>query len=155
MKLFYSALAVGLCGCASVAPVAQGQPPPAVHVDSGWIHAAPQGQFETWAFATVTNPGGADSIVEVRSPDAASVVLRATTVTDAGRKVRTVAAIPVPAASTLVLTADTYFVAFIQAAHAFNAGQSITATMKFASGATVPVTFQITAAEGDPADAGR
>jgi copper(I)-binding protein len=126
-----------------------------VRVDSAWIHAAPQGQFETWAFATITNPGGADSIVEVRSPDAASVVLRATNVTDAGRKVRSVVAIPVPAASTFVLTADTYFMAFIEAAHALNPGQSITAMMKFASGATVPVTFRITAAEGDPADAGR
>jgi copper(I)-binding protein len=154
MKLISTALLFGMCGCASIVPVAHGQPPPTVRVDSAWVRAVPQGQFETWAFATITNPGGADALVELRSPDAASVVLRATNVTDAGRKVRTVLSVPVPAASTLVLTPDTYFIAFMQATHAFNEVQSVTATLKFASGAIVPVTFRIAAAEGDPADAG-
>jgi copper(I)-binding protein len=128
-------------------------PAHAVEVTAGRINPAPAGQFETWAYATLSNPGKADALVEVHSADAESVVLRATNVTDAGRKARSVISIPLPAASVLRLTADTYFLAFIQARHAFVPGQRISATLRFASGAGRVVDFLVSDAEGDPGDA--
>ncbi len=158
MRVVNAGLLLTLTACMS-APMgssAQDSPTtsPAIRVERAWIHAAPQGQFETWAFATIANPGKADALVEVRSPDAGSVVLRAATLTDAGRKMRSVAAIPVPAQGELKLSVDSYFFAFIEARHALVAGQSVSGTLRFASGALVPVTFTVNEAEGDPADRG-
>jgi copper(I)-binding protein len=65
-----------------------------------------------------------------------------------------VLAIPVPAQGSLALTADTYFIAFIEAKHAYVAGETVTGTLRFASGAVVSVTFKVSSAEGDPADRG-
>lgn len=138
----------------STAAAAPPPPAPALMVSGGWVHAAPAGQYETWAFALVRNDGPADAIVEVRSPDAASVVLRASTRTDAGRRVRSVASIPVPAHGELSLSADGWFFAFIELRRALLPGQTVTATLRFASGVSLPVEFRVTAAEGDPADAG-
>ncbi len=133
---------------------AAAQRPARIRVDQARIHVAATGQFETWAFATISNSGKADALVEVHSPDAQSVVLRATTLTDAGRKTRSVLAIPIPAAGNLALSPDTYFIALIQARHAFRPGETVTATLRFSSGESVPVTFRVSDAEGDPADAG-
>jgi copper(I)-binding protein len=130
-------------------------PAHAVEVTAAHINPAPAGQFETWAYTTISNSGNADSLVGVYSPDAGSVVLRATNVTDAGRKARSVISIPLPAGSVLQLTADTYFLAFIQARHAFVTGQRISATLRFASGAERVVDFLVSDAEGDPGDAAR
>jgi copper(I)-binding protein len=154
MKILSVGLLLGLCACAAIAPVVNGQPPASVQVDRAWVHAAPKGQFETWAFATISNSGKADALVEVHSPDAQSVVLRATTLTDAGRKTRSVLAIPIPAAGNFALSPDTYFIALIQAKHAFRPGETVAATLRFASGQSVPVAFRVSDAEGDPADAG-
>jgi len=126
----------------------------AIRVDQAWIHSASKRQFEIWAFATIINSGGADALVEVRSPTAASVVLRAATVTDAGRKMRSVVSIPVPARATLTLSPDTYFIAFIENQGPLVAGEAIPATFRFASGAVIPVVFKVSEAEGDPVDSG-
>ena len=158
MRVIDLGLLLALAACASVptGSVAQGVPVASqpVHVERGWVHAAAAGQFETWAFAVIVNPGGADSLIAVNSPDANSAVLRAATLTDAGRKMRSVAAIPVPAHGDLALTVDGYFIAFIEARHAFVAGQSIAATLRFASGATVAASFKVSESEGDPGDRG-
>jgi copper(I)-binding protein len=158
MRAINAGLLLTLAACASVptGSVAQGLPSasPAIRVERAWIHAAPAGQFETWAFATIVNPGKADTLVEVRTPDAGSVVLRAATLTDAGRKMRSVVGIPVPAQGELTLSVDSYFIAFIEARHAFVAGQAVTATLRFASGAEAPATFKVSETEGDPADRG-
>jgi copper(I)-binding protein len=155
MKIFFAPLLVALAACTSAPPGAIAKDAPKVRVEQAWVHSAPKGQFETWAFARIANPGATDALVEVRTTDAESVVLRATTVTDAGRKTRSVAAIPVPAHGSLDLSADTYFIAFVTARHAFVAGQTVSGTFRFSSGAEVPVTFQVTGAEGDPADSGK
>jgi copper(I)-binding protein len=158
MRVVNAALLLTLAACASVptGSVAQGLPTSgaAIRVERAWIHAAPSGQFETWAFATVVNQGKADALVEVHSPDATSVVLRAATVTDAGRKMRSVPAIPIPAQGEMSMSVDGYFIAFIGARHAFIAGQSTTATLRFASGAVAAATFTVSESEGDPADRG-
>lgn len=152
MKVLSAALLLGAGACAAAAPAVHGQPLAAVQVDHAWVQPVPTGRPETWGFATITNPGPGDTVVEVRTPDAASVVLRATTVTDAGRKMRSVASIPVPARGTLVLSVDTYFISFIHPRHAFATGETITGTMRFSSGALVPVTFVVGEAAGDPKD---
>ncbi len=153
------ALALPPAGCATVdaaAPQAAATPEAAApEASGGRIQPAAAGQFETWAYVTIRNAGAADALVGAQSPDAASVVLRATIVTDAGRTVRSVAAIPVPARGVLVLGADTYFLAFIQARHAFVPGQHIQATLRFTSGAQRVVDFLVADREGDPADAGQ
>jgi len=154
MKIVFAALLATLAACAVTPPGATATDAPKIRVEQAWVHSAPKGQFETWAFARIVNPGAADALVAVTSPDAESIVLRATTVTDAGRKTRSVAAIPVPSHGSLDLTADTYFIAFITARHAFVAGQTVSGTFRFTSGAEVPVTLQVTQAEGDPADRG-
>ena len=63
---------------------AAAQRPSRIRIEQAWVHAAANAQFETWAFATILNTGKADALIEVQSPDAHSVVLRATTLTDAG-----------------------------------------------------------------------
>jgi copper(I)-binding protein len=158
MRVINVGLLLTLAACASVPTGSLAQDSPAasaaIRIERAWVHAAPAGQFETWAFATIVNPGKADALVEVQSPDANSVVLRAATVTDAGRQMRSVPAIPIPAQGALALSVDGYFIAFIEARHALIAGQSIRATLRFASGAVVSATFQISATEGDPGDRG-
>jgi copper(I)-binding protein len=144
-------LAMAACAATGAAPPVAA----ALEASGGRIQPAPAGQFETWAYATIANTGGADALVGVSSPDAASVVLRATTLTDAGRKARSVASIPVPAHAVTRLAADTYFLAFIQAKHAFVPGQHVSATLRFASGAQRVLDLLVSDAEGDPADAGQ
>ncbi|HET7755677.1 MAG TPA: copper chaperone PCu(A)C [Steroidobacteraceae bacterium] len=141
-----------IAGGTAAAPPPQAAP--ALSVTGGWIHPAPAGQYETWAFASIRNDGPADAIVEVRSPDAASVVLRAGTMTDAGRRVRSVASIPVPPHGEQNLSADSWFFAFIELRRALLPGQTLTATIRFASGVSLPAEFRVIAAEGDPADSG-
>jgi len=145
----------GLQAARPAAPAPATAPAQAPEVTAGRINAAPAGQFETWAYATISTPGKADALVEVRSADAGSVVLRATNLTDAGRQARSVVSIPLPAGSVVPLTADTYFLAFIQARHAFLPGQRVSATLRFASGAERVVDFLVSDAEGDPGDAAR
>ena len=158
MRVIDLGLLLVLAACASAPTGSPAQAAPsagqAPRVERAWVHAAPAGQFETWAFATIVNPGGPDALVAVSSPDASSAVLRAATLTDAGRKMRSVAAIPLPAHGDLALTVDGYFIAFIEARHAFVAGQTITATLRFASGATVSAQFTVSESEGDPRDRG-
>lgn len=145
------AVFIAIAGCAAVG--AATPPASTLEAGGGHIQPAPAGQFETWAFATIRNDGAADALVEVRSPDAASVVLRATTVTDAGRKVRSVASIPLPAHAVTTLVADSFFLAFIQVKRALVPGQHVSATLRFASGAERVVDFLVSDQEGDPADA--
>jgi copper(I)-binding protein len=148
MKTFIASLVLATaCTSASSGPAD-------IKVDAAWIHAAAAGAAETWAFATITNPGPANAITGVRSADADSVILRGATVTDAGRTTRTVLSIPVPAHGSVVLRADTWFVAFLGAKQPFVPGTTVTGTVHFASGADVPVTFRVSDAEGDPADGG-
>ncbi len=158
MRVINAVLLLGMAACASAptGSLALGAPAAsaAIHIERAWIHAAPAGQFETWAFATIVNPGKADALVEVQSPAATSVVLRAATVTDAGRKMRSVPAVPIPAQGELAMSVNGYFIAFIEARHAFIAGQSTTATLRFASGAVVAATFKVSESEGDPGDRG-
>jgi copper(I)-binding protein len=162
MKLVQAGILLMLAACAAApqGSIARDATPtvvsnaPAFRIERAWVHAAPQGQFETWAFATIVNLGEADALVAVESADAGSAVLRAVTLTDAGRKMRSVASIPVPAHSSLALTVDGYFIAFIEARHAFVAGQSVTATLHFASGVSIAASFMVNESEGDPADRG-
>lgn len=139
----------------ALASSASAGPPPALTVKDAWIHAAAAGAAETWAFATIENRGAADAIAAVRSGEAEEIVLRAARVTDAGRTVRTVLSIPVPAGASLVLVPDGGFIAFLGARHAFVPGTIVPATIRFVSGAEIPVSFHVTDAEGDPADGGR
>jgi copper(I)-binding protein len=144
--------AILLCACVTAATAS---PRPSLTVRDAWIHAAPAGAGETWAFATIVNGGSADAIASVRSGEAQEVVLRAARVTDAGRTVRTVLSIPVPSGASLVLVPDGWFIAFLGARHAFVPGTTVPATIRFVSGAEIPVSFRVSDAEGDPADGGR
>ena len=148
------ALVQALAAAACVAGVGAA-PASSPEVTGARIGPAPAGQFETWAYATIDNKGAADSLVDVRSDDAASVVLRATTMTDAGRKARSVVSIPLPAHGVVALSPDTYFLAFIQARHAFVPGQHVSATLRFGSGAERTVEVLVGSPEGDPADTGQ
>jgi len=152
LLLIVQAVVLAMTACAAVGAAS---PVATLEVAGGHIQPAPAGQFETWAYATISNTGVADALVGARSADAESIVLRATTVTDAGRKVRSVVAIPVPAHGVVQLTADTYFLAFIQARHPYAPGQHVSATLVFASGAERVLDLLVGGPEGDPADAGR
>ena len=154
MKRLVTGLLVALVSCGSLAERAAADGP-ALRVEQAWIQPAKAGQFETWAFATITNDGAADALVAVTSPDASSIVLRAATVTDAGRKMRTVIAIPLPAHGALTLSPDAYLLAFINVRSPLTAGDSVTGSFRFMSGAALAVTFRVRESEGDPADAGR
>ena len=79
----------------------------------------------------------------MRSAAAHTVVLRATSLSDAGAKMRSVLSIPVPAHATLVLSTSDYYLAFIEAQHDFASGEHIAATLHFASGARVEVSFLV------------
>lgn len=118
-----------------------------IAVSDALIRAAVSGQFETWAFATMVNQGGNDALIGVDSGDAASVVLRATTMTDAGAKMRSVLSVPVPAGSTVRMSTDAYYLAFIQAKRDFAPGDTIPATLRFSSGARIRVDFVVSEAE--------
>jgi copper(I)-binding protein len=153
MRWLLVGLAMG-AGIAAAAATPGRQAGSPLQVTQAHVQPARAGQFETWAYAIIGNTGTADALVSVDSPDAASVVLRATNVTDAGRKTRSVASIPVPAGALVPLSADTAFIAFIQPRHAFVPGQIVRATLRFASGAQRIVHFLVDNAEGDPADGG-
>jgi len=151
--MIWLGLATG-AGIAAAAGVPLQQVDSPLQVTQAHVQPARAGQFETWGYATIGNSGAADALVSVDSPDAVSVVLRATNVTDAGRKTRSVASIPVPAGAVVPLSADTAFIAFIQPRHAFVPGQAVRATLRFASGAQRVVLFLVDSPEGDPADSG-
>ena len=140
--------------CATGQGGATARPPSPLSVVTASIRPAPEGQFETWAYVTIRNDGPADALVGATSPDAGSIVLRGTRVMDAGRQVRSVASIAVPAHATLAMGADTTFLAFITARHAYVPGANVHATLRFASGAALEVDLRVGANEGDPADAG-
>ena len=143
MKLIPAGLLWLMAGCAALPPPASAKDPPSISVEQAMIGPATSGQFETWAVATIVNRGAADALVEVRSAAAHSVVLRATNVTDAGAKMRNVLSIPVPAHGTLVLSANDYYLAFIEAQRDYVTGGHIAATLRFASGAQIEVSFMV------------
>ena len=143
MKLIPACLLWLMAGCVAAPPPASAKDPPSISVEQAMIGPATIGQFETWAVATIVNPGAADALVEVRSAAAHSVVLRATNVTDAGAKMRNVLSIPVPAHGTLVLSTNDYYLAFIEAQRDFVTGGHIAATLRFASGAHIEVSFLV------------
>ncbi len=150
MNVLRTGLLLALVACAPLPPRAVAQDPPMVAVEQAWIRTAAQGQFETWAFATITNRGKSDALLAVDSPAAGSVVLRATTMTDAGPKMRSVLSIPIPAHGTLAMSAEGYYIAFIEPKHKFASGDTIAATLKFASGARITVGFRVSEADGNP-----
>jgi copper(I)-binding protein len=155
--LLLAGLAAALPACAAapatLATATQPEVRPAAaapfSVTSASIRPAPAGQFETWAWATLDNNGPADSIIEVQSGDAEQVVLRASIVQDAGRVVRSVAAIPVPAHGQLVLSPDSHFFAFIKARHPFVPGSVVKGTVRLRSGARLDVEFRVADNAGD------
>lgn len=153
MSLLAAACASGQ-GATTPAPRQAAPPRQPLSVLAASVRPAPAGRFETWAYVTIRNDGPADAIVGATSPDADSIVLRATRVMDAGRQVRSVASIPLPAHATLAMGTDTAFLAFISARHEYAPGARVHATLRFASGATLEVDFDVSAPEGDPADAG-
>lgn len=143
MKLIPACLALLMASCAAAPPPAAAKDRSAISVEQARIGSATRGQFETWAVATIVNRGAADALVEVRTTAARSVVLRATNVLDAGASMRNVLQIPVPAHGTRVLATNDYYLAFIEAQRDFATGEQIVATLRFASGARIEVSFTV------------
>jgi len=137
-------LAAAMVGTGSV-PLAAGHDfhVGGIGVDAARAAPSSAGQLEDPAFLTITNKGKGDLLVGATCKVAASVQLRAAIPAPEGLQERAVEAIPVPADSTLELKRQGYHLAFISLNYSFVPGERIAATLRFASGAELPVEFQV------------
>jgi len=115
----------------------------AIGVDRARVGASAVGQREDLAFMTITNSGKDDVLVGVICSAAGSVDLRAAIPTEGGTTMRTLAAIPIPANTTLDFKREGYHLTFIGLNHSFGAGDSVAATLRFSSGTELIVEFQV------------
>ncbi|HKB30645.1 MAG TPA: copper chaperone PCu(A)C [Streptosporangiaceae bacterium] len=131
------ALTVAAAGCTARVAAA-----PSLTVTSAYVPlpltAAPH---TTVAFLDIRNDGAADRLVAARTSVGGTVVFREPT--GQGTRMRTVAAISIPAASTVrLLPNDAHLL--ISGAGPLRGGKDITLVLTFARAGTVSVTAQVT-----------
>jgi len=142
MKLALAAVAaLSLASAAHAAP----------KVEAAWTRPAAQGQIGA-GFMTLKNPDAkADALISVQSPLARTVQIHQSSMAGGMASMKQLTRVELPAGGGVTFAPGGYHLMLIGLAKAVKAGDAVPATLTFASGAKVKVSF--VAAMGPPAAA--
>lgn len=120
-------------------------------VEAAW--SRPAGQAMTGVgFMTLANPGAKpDALVRVISPAAAQVQIHQSSMSGGMATMKAAPSVAIPARGTLSFAPGGYHLMFLNLKRAINVGDSLPATLVFASGARVPVNFAVSVSAPVPA----
>jgi len=123
----------------SIASSAQAAP----QVQAAWSRPAAQGTTGA-GFMTLANPGGpADALVAVQSPLARQVMIHQSTMSGGVSSMRMVDRVPAPAGGKVTFAPGGYHLMFVDLTKALKVGDTLPATLVFASGAKVKASFVV------------
>lgn len=127
-----------------LATVAHAAPPLAApQVKAAWSRPAAQGTT-AGGFMTLTNLGPkADALVAVESPLAKGAQIHQSMMHGSMAMMQPVAQVPVPAAGSVTFAPGGYHLMFLEVTRALKVGDTLPATLTFASGAKVKATFVV------------
>jgi len=129
----------------SIATAAQAAP----KVEGAWTRPATQGQTGA-GFMTLKNPDAKpDALVSVTSPLAKAVQVHQSSMSGGMASMKPIARLPIPAGGAVTFAPGGYHLMLLGLTKAVKVGDSVPATLVFASGAKVNVAF--VAAVGPPA----
>jgi periplasmic copper chaperone A len=115
----------------------------APQVSAAWSRPAAQGTTGA-GFMTLTNPGGpADALVAVQSPLATGVMIHQSTMSGGVSSMKMVDRVPVPAGGSVAFAPGGYHLMFMDLTKALKVGDTLPATLLFASGAKVKASFVV------------
>jgi copper(I)-binding protein len=124
---------VALASAAQAAPTVQ----------SAWSRPAAQGTIGA-GFMTLANPGAKpDALVAVESPGAPQVQIHQSSMSGGMASMKAVASVPVPAGGRVTFAPGGYHLMFMGLTKAQKIGDRLPATLVFASGARVKVSFLV------------
>lgn len=137
MRLF-AATAVVMAATALGAPALA-----APQVEAAWSRPAAQGSTGV-GYMTLRNPGKtADALVAVESPLAKSAMIHESRVANGVASMRMVTKVDVPAGGAVTFRPGGYHLMFVGLSRALKPGETLPATLTFASGAKVKATFAV------------
>ena len=132
-------LAVVALAAAAIATSAHAAP----QVKAAWSRPAAQGTT-AGGFMTLANPGAkADALVAVESPLASGVQIHQSMVHGDMAMMQAVTTVPVPAGGSVTFAPGGYHLMFLKVAKPLNVGDTLPATLTFASGARVKAAFVV------------
>jgi copper(I)-binding protein len=126
-------LALAVAGAAQAAP----------QVQAAWSRPAAQGTT-AGGYMTLANAGPkADALVAVESPLAKAVQIHQSMMHGAMATMQALSAVPVPARSRVTFAPGGYHLMFLSVTRPLNVGDTLPATLTFASGAKVKASFVV------------
>jgi len=115
----------------------------APQVQAAWSRPAAQGTT-AGGYMTLANPGAkADSLVAVESPFASAVQIHQSSMHGAMAMMQAVTAVPVPAGGRVTFAPGGYHLMFLAVTRPLKVGDTLPATLSFASGAKVKASFVV------------
>ena len=115
----------------------------APQVQAAWSRPAAQGTT-AGGFMTLANPGAkADALVAVESPLASAVQIHQSMMHGGAATMHAAPRVPVPAGGRVTFAPGGYHLMFLSVTRPLKAGDTVPATLTFASGAKVRATFVV------------
>ena len=132
-------LSLAVAAALATATAAQAAP----QVQAAWSRPAAQGTTGA-GFMILANPGPKpDALVSVASPLAREVQVHQSMVHDGVAMMMAAPQVPIPAGGSITFAPGGYHLMFLNLTRALNVGDSLPATLTFASGAKVKATFVV------------
>ena len=132
-------LALAAVAAAALASPAHAAP----QVTAAWSRPAAQGTTGA-GFMTLRTPGAKpDALVSVESPLSDHVMVHQSAMSGGMASMKMVASVPVPAGRSVTFAPGGYHLMFTGLTRPLNVGDSLPATLTFASGAKVKATFVV------------
>lgn len=138
-RIFASCCSVAVVACGSDVEQSPEIPDTSLSVRSAWARAADSGAM-TALYFTLANDGTlADTLLEVRSDDAALSDMHVSTQRDGMMRMSPVTALPIPATDSVSFRPLGAHVMLTGLVRPLVPGDTVTATLRFVSGASVTV----------------
>jgi copper(I)-binding protein len=111
-------------------------------VSAAWSRPAAQGTTGA-GYMTLANTGPADALVAVESPLSKNVMIHQSAVTGGMASMKMVPRVAVPAGGSVTFAPGGYHLMFVGLTRPLNVGDTLPATLVFASGARVKAAFVV------------
>jgi copper(I)-binding protein len=117
----------------------------ALAVSGAWSRPAAAGATGA-GFLTIVNHGKADALVAVESPAAARVEMHTSSMAGGVMRMAREPRVPIPAGGRVSFAPGGRHLMLVGLKRALHTGDKVPATLRFASGSTVKVSFEVSAA---------
>ncbi len=118
--------------------------PPAISVSNAWARATIGASTTGAAYLTVTDNGGADSLIGAATPVAASATLHQTTTDNGIKRMRPVPSLPLEAGKSVTFAPGGYHIMLMGLTHKLKAGEQFPLTLTFTHAPPLTVQVQVT-----------